>query len=290
MAGDLAVLPTDGAEGRPVPVLVTTADADANRKFFHEHGIRCPALLQEKMEVASQYKASGTPMGYLIDEQGRIASVVAAGAPAVLSLAGRGSLTAEAAESAEKGAKEHKGNRSLADSRLQRSGLPVGTPAPEFTLPRVEGGELSLSEYRGRKVLLVFSDPHCGPCNALAPQLEQSYRRSGDVQVVLISRGEVEENHAKVAEHGLTFPVVLQRKWEVSKEYAMFATPVGYLIDENGLTAAAAAVGTDAILKLLAGAASQAPAPVPGKKCPCGKIAGECACARKNGRALAEKR
>jgi len=81
-------------------------------------------------------------------------------------------------------------------------------------------------------VLLVFSDPKCGPCNALAPRLEESYRRSGDVEVILVSRGDRVENREKVEEYGLTFPVVLQRQWEVSRLYAMFATPIAYLIDE----------------------------------------------------------
>ena len=43
-------------------------------------------------------------------------------------------------------------------------------------------------------------------------------------QVVMISRGEPKENRAKVKEHGLTFPIMLQRQWEISQRYAMFAT------------------------------------------------------------------
>lgn len=34
--------------------------------------------------------------------------------------------------------------------------VPVGAPAPEFTLTATDGGEVSLSDYRGRKVMLVF--------------------------------------------------------------------------------------------------------------------------------------
>ena len=82
-------------------------------------------------------------------------------------------------------------------------------------------------------MLLVFSDPACGPCQHLAPKLENLHRR-GDVQVLMISRGNTEANRQKVAEHGLTFPVVLQRHWEISRDYAVFATPVGYLVDAKG--------------------------------------------------------
>jgi peroxiredoxin len=151
-----------------------------------------------------------------------------------------------------------RGRRTLADSRLQRDGLAKGTPAPDFRLPRVEGGDLSLSDYRGMKVLLVFSDPHCGPCDALAPDLEKAHGRNIDVQVLMVSRGEVGANRDKARQYKLTFPIVLQRKWEISKLYAMFATPIGYLIDEEGNTAAEVAVGAEGILALLPGATPEA--------------------------------
>src|SRR6266540_5905682 len=64
-------------------------------------------------------------------------------------------------------------NRSLAKSKIKRDGLKVGTSAPNFRLPRLDGGELSLEDFRGKRVLLVFSDPHCGPCQVLAPELEK---------------------------------------------------------------------------------------------------------------------
>ena len=50
----------------------------------------------------------------------------------------------------------------------------------------------------------------------------------------------------------MTFPVVLQQQWEISRRYAMFATPIAYLIDEAGVIAHDVAVGTDAILDLMA--------------------------------------
>ena len=55
----------------------------------------------------------------------------------------------------------------------------------------------------------------------------------------------------KIAELGLTFPVVLQKSWEISKLYGIFETPVGYLIDENGVIVKDVAKGAEAILALL---------------------------------------
>src|SRR5207248_2102342 len=147
-------------------------------------------------------------------------------------------------------------NRSLARSKIKRDGLKAGTAAPDFRLPRLDGrGDLMLSELRSRRVLLVFSSPHCGPCNLLAPALEKFHREnrekegspsprpapsgqgesSSAVEVVMISKGEPKENRTKIKEYGLTFPVVLQQQWEISRKYAMLATPVAYLVDEEGV-------------------------------------------------------
>jgi len=45
--------------------------------------------------------------------------------------------------------------------------------------------------------------------------------------------------------------VLLQKHWEISRRYAMFATPIGYLIDEHGIIARDVAVGAEAVLDLV---------------------------------------
>jgi predicted DsbA family dithiol-disulfide isomerase len=99
-------------------------------------------------------------------------------------------------------------------------------------------------------VLLVFSDPHCGPCAELAPRLQEIHMSRPELAVLIVSRGYAEENRAKAADLGLTFPIVLQKQWEVSLQYAMFATPIGYLIDDQGILASDVAVGIEPILAL----------------------------------------
>jgi len=143
----------------------------------------------------------------------------------------------------------------LAKSRLKRDGLDRGTPAPDFQIARVGGGELSPANFRGRPFLLVFSDPDCGPCDVLAPQLERQ-ARSQDVPVMMVSRGDAAANQKKIRQHRLSFPVGLQNHWEISRLYAMFATPIGYLIDEHGVIASPVATGPDAILRLLSHASA----------------------------------
>jgi thiol-disulfide isomerase/thioredoxin len=103
-------------------------------------------------------------------------------------------------------------------------------------------------------VLLVFSDPGCEPCQDLTPRLEELHRAhaSNGLQVIMVGRGDPDANRAKAREFGVSFPVVLQRQWEVSREYAPFATPVGYLIDPAGVIEKDVAIGAEAIVGLAA--------------------------------------
>jgi peroxiredoxin len=82
-------------------------------------------------------------------------------------------------------------------------------------------------------------------------RLHREYANDG-LGVILVGRGNAEENHRKAEQHGFEFPVLLQdRKWKVSKEYGILATPVAFLIGEDGVIARDAAVGRDAILALV---------------------------------------
>jgi peroxiredoxin len=254
MAADLAALPAEGAPGRAMPIVVTSGDASENRKLAEQFGIRCVVLHQEQMEVASVYRAQGTPTGYRIDPEGRIASELAVGAQPLLKLADLTAAMPPAAKAKQIGSvlKGKQPDPSLARSRLNRSGLKVGTVAPEFRLPCLSGGESALADFRGRRVLLVFSDPKCGPCDELAPLLQDLHLLRPELQVLVISRRDFETTRAKAAALGLTFPIAMQRQWEISKQYGMFATPIGYLIDEQGIVMKDVAVGVESILALAA--------------------------------------
>jgi peroxiredoxin len=140
--------------------------------------------------------------------------------------------------------------RPVTESRIEREGLKAGTRAPLFSQPDLHGRAISLEEYRGRRVLLVFSDPNCGPCNALAPELVRLDAENSALQLLMVSRGDLEENRLKAREHGFAFPLVLQDKWNLSKEYGIFATPVAFLIDEEGVIEKPVAIGADGILEL----------------------------------------
>jgi peroxiredoxin len=181
--GQSAVIDQNLATSAPLPrlLIISTGGVETNRQLFDEHKVAFRVLVQGQMEVSAAYKANGTPSGYLISREGNIASGLAMGAEALLAFAhGQKSevvshkskadqsllTSAPAGDGDDRIHRFH--NRSLARTKIKRDGLRPGTPAPDFTLPRLDGGELTLTELRGQRVLLVFSSPHCPPCNEFA--------------------------------------------------------------------------------------------------------------------------
>lgn len=247
IASELARLQPDLRKRNVELLLAGHGTAKANSELAKEHGLECLILLQKDASHSIEpFKSEGTPVAYLLDEEGRVAEPLAVGSDNVLALA-------RDAAGIQTKKKRLRGEKELAASRIEREGLKAGTPAPPFHLPDINGRTVSLEEYRGRKVLLVFTDPHCGPCDQVAPHLKQLHEqhRNNGLAVVMIGRGEVEENRRKAESHGFEFPVVLQQKWHLSKKYGIFATPVAFLIDEQGVIAKDVARGAEEILALV---------------------------------------
>lgn len=140
------------------------------------------------------------------------------------------------------------------------AGLPVGSPAPGFTLSTLAGETMTLAALHGlgKPMLLLFSDPGCGPCNALLPEVGRWQREHASKLVVaLVSRGTVEANRPKVAEYGLTH-VLLQHDREVAQAYQAAGTPSAVLIRRDGTIGSPLAQGADAIHALITTALSPA--------------------------------
>jgi peroxiredoxin len=247
IAPDLAALQGDLRKHKAELVLVSYGDVESNRRFAEAHGFDCRILLLDGSAELQPFQGLGTPVAYLLDEEGRVAEPLALGALDVPALA----------RAAASGRKQLSSERSLAESRLEREGLESGTPAPLFSLPDLAGEQVSLEDYRGSRVLLVFSDPDCRPCEGVLGDLAALDRERDDLAIVAVSRGELEANRRKAEDRGIEFPVVIQNGWRVSKQYGIFATPVAFLIDEDGLIAAKVAKGREEILQL-AGAGSPA--------------------------------
>jgi len=104
-----------------------------------------------------------------------------------------------------------------------------------FKLVSVDGKEYSLSDFRGKKVLLNFFATWCPPCRAEIPDFERFHRENKDVVLIGIN---IQEDKATVEEFlssmGVTYPVLLDRDGKVSAQFGIEGIPTTFLIDENG--------------------------------------------------------
>lgn len=114
----------------------------------------------------------------------------------------------------------------------------VGTTAEDFRLPDLAGKQQSLSQYRGKVVLVNFWATWCKPCTTEMPAMQTTYDNLRDKGFVVLAINELEDE-AKVREHiqqyGHTFPVLLDRDNKVANQFGVFGLPVSVFIDEKGV-------------------------------------------------------
>ena len=148
-----------------------------------------------------------------------------------------------------------------------QGGLSVGTQAPTFNLPDLAGERVALEHLRaaGHPLLLLFTDPGCGPCIALAPDLVRWHTLyQGTLALAAVSRGTAEQNRAKFGP-AAALPVLLQTDREVAAAYLAHGTPAAVIIHSDGTIGSGLAMGAEAIRNLV-GRTVQPPPVLPARQ------------------------
>jgi peroxiredoxin len=117
-------------------------------------------------------------------------------------------------------------------------GLDVGDLAPDFSLPDLGGRSIALSDFRGRRAVMInFWASWCAPCKAEMPDLEEVYREhKGELVVLGINLLEDPPTIRQfLDEVPVSYPIVLDRQGEVARLYRLFTQPVTYFIDGRGV-------------------------------------------------------
>lgn len=130
----------------------------------------------------------------------------------------------------------------------------AGKTAPSFTLDMLTGGKVTLTSLLApaKPLLLLFTDPKCGPCYELLPDLGGWQRVYGDqLSFALISTGEPKTNIAMTSEYGIR-PVLLQQERELVEAFDLQQAPAAVVIQPNGVVSAGPRYGAQAIRKLVA--------------------------------------
>lgn len=117
--------------------------------------------------------------------------------------------------------------------------ITAGQPAPDFTLPMLNGGEARLSDYKGKIVFLNIWATWCGPCREEMPSMEKLYQdlKGRDFEILAVSIDA--QGSAAVApfvkEHKLSFPILIDSQSKIGRLYKTTGIPETFIIDKNGI-------------------------------------------------------
>ena len=121
--------------------------------------------------------------------------------------------------------------------RTGGEGVQVGKPAPEFQLSDLGGHQVSLSQFRGKVVILDFWATWCGPCRLSMPVLEKLQQRYGNRLVLLAINLQDEPDDVReyVQSRRITSTVLLDADGTVGRIYESNSIPMQVLIDRDGV-------------------------------------------------------
>ena len=110
-------------------------------------------------------------------------------------------------------------------------------PAPPFTLMSTENKKVSLSDFRGKKVLLIFWESYCVVCIKHMKQFSAAYRDMDHDKLVILGitaeKRSIDAIRKTVQKLGVTFPI-LKGGQDILKAYTVYYLPTIFLIDEDG--------------------------------------------------------
>lgn len=113
---------------------------------------------------------------------------------------------------------------------------PVPPPlAPDFTLKNLKGEDVSLSDFKGKYVLINFWATWCKYCDIEMPSLNKLNKENDDVVVLAVDVMEDKKTVEKYIEKGkYEFEVVLDEEGEIAQNYYVTAFPTSFFVDKEG--------------------------------------------------------
>lgn len=135
--------------------------------------------------------------------------------------------------------RDHKRFHAIIEKSKDNLGL--GKPAPDFIAQTLEGKKISLSQYKGKVVLLDFWATWCAPCVREIPRLKEYYSEFKDrgFEIIGISLDLLPEPLKEaIKKENIPWPVVYSGKVkddEICKSYGVISVPALWLVDKKGI-------------------------------------------------------
>ena len=118
-------------------------------------------------------------------------------------------------------------------------GLEKGLPAPNFSLPDLDGQMVNLTDYKGRVVLLNIWATWCPPCVEEMPSMEKLYQElqgeGFEILAVSIDESGAQDVLPFMKKHKLSFPVLIDPKGTLKGLYQTTGVPESLIIDKDGI-------------------------------------------------------
>jgi peroxiredoxin len=120
------------------------------------------------------------------------------------------------------------------------TGLGVGNVAPNFTLTTLDGKQVSMSQFRGKPVMLNFWYSTCPGCLAEIPGMQRFYsaQQAAGKDFVILGVNSVDDAQTAqqfAQQYGLSYSLALDNNQQVATLYNLTATPTSYFIDRQGI-------------------------------------------------------
>jgi peroxiredoxin len=119
-------------------------------------------------------------------------------------------------------------------------GLQVGDAAPNFTLTTLDGKQVSLSDFRGKSVMLNFWYSTCPGCLQEIPGMQRFYsaQQAAGKNFTILGVNSVDDAQTArqfAQQYGLTYTLALDNNQHVATLYNLGATPTSYFMDRQGI-------------------------------------------------------
>jgi peroxiredoxin len=128
------------------------------------------------------------------------------------------------------------------DSSYNPSSVPLiakGLRAPNFSLPGLDGRMVSLTDYKGKVVLLNIWATWCPPCVEEMPSMEKLYQElqgeGFEILAVSIDESGAQDMLPFMKKHKLSFPALIDSKGTLKELYQTTGVPESFIIDKDGI-------------------------------------------------------